>query len=132
MVILLDPFGRPHGKGAEPAAAPIITAPPQGHFPRSPGWAALLHDLLLENRKAGRGCWGCGPDRDAATGHHDKPFHLFPQLEMESSNVLLVCLLCHLALCHAGDWRLWVKAARVRLAANRRGMVKIRKDNAGV
>jgi 5-methylcytosine-specific restriction enzyme A len=40
--------------------------------------------------------------------HHKKPFHLFPELELEVSNLVTLCMgdkECHLRIGHAGSFR---------------------------
>jgi hypothetical protein len=92
---------------------PVIPPLPEGmNKKRSKDWPKFLYALLLKFPD----CLGCG--RKAVTGHHDKPFHLFPQLELVEANVVPVCLPCHFVICHGGDWKLWVKDVRPLLASH--------------
>ncbi len=64
-------------------------------------------------------CAACGKVRDLAL-HHLMPFHLFPSLELEPSNCLVLCegktMNCHFVIGHGGkNWRAYNPAA-VRLA----------------
>lgn len=93
-------------------AGPVIPPLPDVRT-RSPKWPAFLKAFLGKNPQ----CRGCG--RKAVTGHHDVPFHVRPELELDEANILPVCLPCHFVLCHSGDWRLWVKTAREDLDGHR-------------
>ena len=122
-MFFLDEYGRPHDAnvmgliGQHPIIPPL---PVEYKDSRSWKWAGFLHDLI----KANPLCIGCG--REAETGHHDKTFHEYPELELVASNIDLVCLPCHFVLCHAGNWRLIVDNARKRLARNLLDMKKVR------
>jgi len=37
--------------------------------------------------------------------HHIKPFHLFPELELDSGNLMALCRRCHLFIGHMGYWK---------------------------
>ena len=41
--------------------------------------------------------------------HHKKPFHLFPELELESTNLITLCMDgdkdCHIKLGHGGSFK---------------------------
>lgn len=119
--VTLDEYGRVAEWGvgpgdrlvlAAPLSGPIVPPLPEGHHPRSGKWPAFLRDFL----KAHRQCEGCG--RAAATGHHRRPFHLFPDLELDPSNIAAVCVGCHWVICHCGDWKLYVPTVRADLAAH--------------
>ena len=51
-------------------------------------------------------CEACGSSKNLNV-HHKKPFHLYPQLELEPSNLITLCMdkECHLKLGHGGDWK---------------------------
>lgn len=100
---------------AAPPAGPIVPPMPDIHA-RSSRWPAFLHELLIKHPA----CMGCG--RKAATGHHEIPFHVDPTKELVESNILTVCVPCHFVICHAGDWRLWVKSARLDLQRHLRAV----------
>lgn len=117
----IDEYGIPLVQGGffQSISPPIIPPMPIGGTPRSSKWAKFLLNLLNKNPK----CWGC--NKKSQTGHHDKPFHEFPELELEESNIDIVCVPCHFVLCHAGNWKLYVPDARKRLAWNLKNL----KDN---
>jgi hypothetical protein len=100
------------GFGAPPSGPVIPQQPVECRAKRSAHWPAFLKQFLAAHPD----CFGCG--RKAVTGHHDVPFHVEPARELDESNILAVCLPCHFVLCHAGDWKLWVKTAREDLAAH--------------
>ena len=71
---------------------------------RSSKWNKLRDDFLK-----GKVCIVCGR-KDNLIAHHVKPFNLFPELELEISNLLPICerptvLNCHLIFAHLGDFR---------------------------
>ncbi len=71
---------------------------------RSPKWPALRAAFLV-NRK----CECCGR-RTNLNAHHIKPYHLFPSLELDVSNLLALCeggpWNCHFLIGHAGkSWK---------------------------
>jgi len=51
-------------------------------------------------------CEACGSSKNLNV-HHKKPFHLYPELELEPSNLITLCMdkECHLKLGHGGDWK---------------------------
>lgn len=61
-------------------------------------------------------CALCGGDNCLAV-HHRKPFHRFPALELEPTNLLTLCqdgpggLNCHLIVGHGGNWQDWIEDA---------------------
>lgn len=81
-----------------------------GHVavPRSPHWGKVRDAYLLEHPL----CVACG-GKDHLNAHHRKPFHLFPELELDPTNLLTLCehgpgdTNCHLLLGHGGNWSLW-------------------------
>jgi 5-methylcytosine-specific restriction enzyme A len=52
-------------------------------------------------------CAACGKTTLLA-GHHKKPFHLYPELEMIEENIIVLCqgdvCNCHFMFGHAGNW----------------------------
>lgn len=77
---------------------------------RSPKWATLRKKLIAANPV----CQVCGnTDLDSLVAHHRKPFHLFPELELEPSNIAIVCengpghMNCHLIIGHTGSFQQW-------------------------
>lgn len=87
----------------------LLTAPDYG-VPRDSEWDALS----LRFRKANKTCWGCA--RPTKVAHHVLPFHKYPALELVVANLAAVCDLCHLCICHCGDFQLWDPTCRTRLA----------------
>lgn len=79
--------------------------------PRAPEWEALRHAHLEREGW----CRFCG-----ATGHlqvhHIRPVHLFPELELESRNLITLCMTpgheCHLREGHLGSWWKWNRHIR--------------------
>ena len=65
---------------------------------RDPRWQAASKKYLQKNRT----CICCG--KKAVVTHHLKPFHLFPELEMEPSNWRAMCAPCHLIVGHLGNF----------------------------
>lgn len=73
---------------------------------RSPHWAKVRVDHLDKEPC----CAVCG-SRVLLNVHHIKPFHLFPELELEDSNLITLCegkvVNCHLLFGHRMNWRKW-------------------------
>lgn len=70
--------------------------------PRSPHWHKVEKDMLAKNKV----CAACGTVNRLQV-HHKKPFHLYPELELDESNLIVLCMdkECHLKLGHGGDWK---------------------------
>jgi len=73
--------------------------------PRSPLWRKVRQEYLLAHPT----CAVCGHSRDLNV-HHIQPYHLFPSLELEVTNLLTLGENCptgnhHLLFGHLGDWR---------------------------
>ena len=52
-------------------------------------------------------CIACGSEKHLQV-HHIKPFHLHPELELEPSNLIVLCMdtnECHLKLGHGGSFK---------------------------
>lgn len=81
---------------------------------RSPKWRAVRDRFFRENpRCAFKGCTYDGPHFSV---HHLKPYHLFPELELDTSNLVTVCSgddspNHHLYVAHDGNFRNWNKDA---------------------
>lgn len=70
--------------------------------PRAPGWARLRAQHLAIHPR----CAVCGTTR-AVVPHHILPVHLWPDLEMEPSNLISLCEgpgAHHLTFGHLGNW----------------------------
>ena len=83
----------------------------QGKIPsdgpqRSPKWAAVRSEHLKKNPK----CAVCEGTKQLNV-HHIKPFHLHPELELETSNLITLCesasygIICHILIGHLGDYK---------------------------
>ena len=74
---------------------------------RSPHWATARRLHLKSNPT----CAACG-DTNKLEVHHIKPFHEYPELELEPSNLISLCesrsygIICHLLIGHNGNYRL--------------------------
>lgn len=72
--------------------------------PRSPKWDELRKEFLKENNYE---CASC-KSKNNLTVHHKKPFHLYPELELEKSNLIVLCenkvLNCHYVIGHCFSW----------------------------
>jgi len=83
----------------------MLTAKPN-HL-RSPHWPAVRAAHL----KVQPACAYCGGVVQLEV-HHIQPFHLFPELELDSENLLTLCEAsavlaganCHLVIGHFGNW----------------------------
>ena len=72
---------------------------------RSPQWPGV-RKAHLEREPACRVCGGTSK----LEVHHKKPFHLFPDLELEDSNLITLCegwknCNCHLVIGHHGNFK---------------------------
>ena len=70
---------------------------------RSSKWSSLQKDFLEKNPE----CEICGTRKNLQV-HHKKPFHLYPELELEESNLVTLCMdkrECHLRIAHGSSWR---------------------------
>lgn len=78
-------------------------APPNAR--RSSEWSSFRDQLLR-----GRECEVCGGKR-FLVGHHKIPFHLAPDLELDPTNIAVLCesgrfgINCHLLIGHLGNWQ---------------------------
>lgn len=81
---------------------------------RSPKWAAFAKRFIK-----GKACAVCGRSEQVVP-HHKKPFHLFPELELDESNLIPLCegrtVNCHLAVGHLFRWQSWNEAVDVDAA----------------
>lgn len=55
-------------------------------------------------------CQACGGTTNLEV-HHKQPFHLFPTLELDDTNLITLCELtghdCHFVFGHFHDWKNW-------------------------
>lgn len=67
---------------------------------RSSKWPTVQREHLRQEPK----CQVCGTKKKCAV-HHLQPFHLFPDLELETSNLVTLCLDHHLLVGHLMSWK---------------------------
>lgn len=70
---------------------------------RSPEWHKVERAFLLLNNA----CASCGGDKRLQV-HHRRPFHLHPELELEPSNLVTLCMGpndCHIRIGHGDDFK---------------------------
>ena len=70
--------------------------------PRNPSWDKLASSVV---KRSGR-CAACG-SKSKLEVHHKKPFHLYPELEMIETNLMVLCRVCHYLFGHFCDWKAW-------------------------
>lgn len=103
----------PRGHAPLDVDAKPIFAPVGAHVdhPRSPHWGKVRAAFIAANPS----CAVCGK-RDLLNAHHVKPFHLFPKLELEPSNLITLCegesVNCHLLFGHLRSWLSYNPAVR--------------------
>jgi 5-methylcytosine-specific restriction protein A len=72
---------------------------------RSSKWRLVRNEFLKGNQ-----CLVC-EGKKSLIAHHEIPFHLAPDLELEESNLIALCesgrygINCHLLIGHLGNWR---------------------------
>lgn len=68
---------------------------------RSPKWKTVRKKFLENNKH----CEACGSSKDLEV-HHIVPVHIDPSLELDPSNLMVLCgKSCHLLFGHFMDWR---------------------------
>lgn len=70
---------------------------------RSSKWRKIRNEYL----KSHNFCRACGTQNKLEV-HHIKPFHLYPELELEENNLITLCESsydCHLKIGHNGNWK---------------------------
>ena len=67
---------------------------------RSPHWPAVEHAHLSRQPC----CQACGGKHDLNV-HHVRPFHLYPERELDDDNLITLCRFCHLVFGHFHDWK---------------------------
>ena len=77
-----------------------------GGAARSSEWTKVRNAFIKENPR----CAVCGGQEDCQA-HHRKPFHLYPELELEESNLITLCEKAgrnhHLIFGHLGNFQSW-------------------------
>jgi 5-methylcytosine-specific restriction endonuclease McrA len=76
-----------------------------GHgMERSPHWPAVQHHHIQQFPT----CEACGGNVNLNV-HHKQPFHLYPELELEPSNLITLCMDgdkdCHIKLGHGSNFK---------------------------
>ena len=70
---------------------------------RALGWSKVR----AEHLKKYPTCRACGSEKGLQV-HHIKPFHQFPELELDPDNLITLCnKSCHLYFGHLKYWRSW-------------------------
>jgi hypothetical protein len=71
---------------------------------RSSSWPRVEKEFLGKNPV----CAACGTNKSLNV-HHKLPFHLFPENELDKSNLITLCMskarMCHFYIGHGGSWR---------------------------
>lgn len=83
--------------------------------PRSSQWAALRDKYVQANPR----CEACGSIRRLNV-HHVAPFHLYPERELDPTNLITLCREHHFQLGHHRDWKFENPNCRNEVAAYRR------------
>ncbi len=88
--------------------------PLYGGKKRSPLWPKARRAHLKKEPC----CQVCGTKKDIAV-HHLRPYHLWPELELDPTNYITLCnhVQHHLAFGHLGDFTSYNKDCRVDVAA---------------
>jgi hypothetical protein len=72
---------------------------------RSPKWQAFRNKLVKNGK-----CAICGTANSLSL-HHKKPFHLFPELELDEKNLVILCESpshnCHFIFGHMMNWSMY-------------------------
>ncbi len=66
---------------------------------RSSRWPAVREAYVAEHST----CAACG--NTPVEVHHVRPFHLWPDSELDPKNLISLCKRCHLLIGHLGDFR---------------------------
>ena len=92
-----------------PVIAPLLRAVNNIGKPntgRSKQWPAARKAYLKDHGR----CESCG-GTDMLEVHHRKPFHIFPELELDPTNFITLCehpaRNCHFAVGHCLNWHDW-------------------------
>ena len=79
---------------------------------RSPSWPALEKKFLAEHPF----CTICGTN-DSLQVHHQLPFHLKPELELDPANLITLCMSlgksCHLRVGHGDSFHFFVRPEKL-------------------
>jgi len=98
------PFSPKRRTGTRTRDHGLAVARKYGYQQRSPQWPAVAHAHLAREP----GCMVCGHQGRGLQVHHIKPFHLYPELELDPSNLITLCEIRgrdhHLLIGHLDDW----------------------------
>lgn len=104
---VLTPRRNPFSFGSTPAKTSdhgLAVARKYGHKDRSPEWPRVAHEHLSIEPA----CVACGHKGRGLQVHHIKPFHLYPELELDPHNLITLCEIKgrdhHLLLGHLDNW----------------------------
>lgn len=78
---------------------------------RSPQWRKV-ETQFIESHPV---CEICGSNKRLNV-HHIKPFHLYPELELDVNNLITLCMdekECHFKIGHGGDWKSYCEDVRL-------------------
>ena len=78
----------------------------EGLYRSLEGRSSQWTDLQKAHLKLSPICLVCGTKRRRQV-HHIKPYHLFPELELDPTNLITLCLPHHLLVGHLQYWRSW-------------------------
>jgi 5-methylcytosine-specific restriction enzyme A len=87
-------------------AVDILTGKAPLKAKRSPKWQTVRKNFLKSHGE----CAVCG-GKTKLEVHHIKPFHEYPELELEEENLITLCesdsggVVCHLFFGHLGDYK---------------------------
>jgi len=73
---------------------------PAYEMPRDPKWKKVSHLWLLDHPE----CLVCGT-RENCEVHHKYPFHLYPELELDTRFFRTLCRPHHYEIGHGRDWK---------------------------
>ena len=94
----------------------ILSDPKVVGHRRSSRWPTTRKEHLLSYPS----CAACGTKKYLEV-HHVRPFHLFPELELDHANLMTLCESsshnCHLIFGHLLSWSCWSPSAREDAAA---------------
>lgn len=86
--------------------ANLLNREPTLSVPRDPGWREIRNAFLIDN---GSICAVCGKVKNLNV-HHIIPVHVDKTLELETSNLIVLCenktpMNCHLGIGHLGNFK---------------------------
>ena len=94
---------------------------------RNPLWDNIRDEHVLNHPT----CAACGSNKRLQV-HHIQPFHLYPELELEPTNLITLCMdisECHLLLGHGDNFRMFnpdiLNDINLFINANQDGKIKI-------